>query len=49
MYVPSFLYQDLIFWLLDGSTKIVNVNDKPFMVNLGMIDPWLYNDDAGPI
>jgi len=49
MYVPSFLYQDLIFWLLDGSTKIVNVNDKPFMVNLGMVDPWLYNDNAGPV
>jgi hypothetical protein len=41
------LYQDLMFWLLDGSTKTVKEDDKLFVVNLRMPNRWLYNHDLG--
>jgi hypothetical protein len=47
LHVSSSLYQDLMFWLLDGSTKTVKEDDKLFVVNLRMPNRWLYNHDLG--
>lgn len=47
MCMSSSLHQALMFWQLDGSTKIVEVDDKPFMVNSRMTDGWFYKYGVG--
>jgi hypothetical protein len=29
--------------------KIVKVDDKPLMINLGIADTWLYNNDGSVV
>lgn len=35
-----------MLWLLNGLTKTIKEDDKPFVVNLEMIEAWLYNNDV---
>jgi len=44
--VSSSLDQTLMLWLLNGLTKTIKEYDKLFVVNLEMVEVWLYNNDV---
>ena len=44
--MSSSLDQTLMLWLLNGLTKTIKEYDKLFVVNLEMVEVWLYNNDV---